>query len=67
MRQLTIVPEAKRSGMYEWMGQGLGARAQGEGGDELGDCVTSDPEPGGCGRGVNLQTPFVELHMRQMQ
>jgi len=48
------------------MGEGLGARTEGQGGDQFSARVTGDPEPAGIEWAMQLEPPFIELQRRQM-
>ena len=52
--------------MDQLMGEGLGARTEGQGGDQLSARVTGDPEPAGIELAMPLERQFIELQMRQM-
>lgn len=60
----TIGGQALGDVMHQLMGEFLGARAEGEGGDQFGAGVGGDPEPFGLGRAIEFQTNFIELDVR---
>ncbi len=63
----TLWGQALSDIMDELMSEVLSARAEGEGGDQLGAGVTGDPQPGSFGLASYLEPQLVELQMGQMQ
>jgi len=53
--------------VHKLVSHSLGARAQGESGDDLGASVARDPQPGRFGGAAQFQAQFVELDMGELQ